>query len=82
VKGWDSSPIDRLCDPRVFTEGEPDDEVICIDRKSPSVIEGVITSPLRLEINRNLALEMNTDDVVIWFTVGEDLGHLSQCLVV
>jgi len=25
--------------------------------------------------SRNLALAMNTDDYVIWFTVGEDLGH-------
>jgi len=26
----------RGCEPRVFTYGEPDDEVICIHRKSPS----------------------------------------------
>jgi hypothetical protein len=39
--------------------------ICCIHLQSPTVIEGVITSPLRFA--------MNTDDVVIWFTVGEDL---------
>jgi hypothetical protein len=27
--------------------------------------------------SRNIAFAMNTDDVVIWFTVGEDLGSPS-----
>ena len=32
----------RLRDPGVFTFGEPDDYVICMNRQSPTVIEGVM----------------------------------------
>jgi hypothetical protein len=42
VKGWVESPMLGCVTLGSSPSGEPDDKVICIDRKSPSVIEGVM----------------------------------------